>query len=187
MFDLDPRDGDSRDEERSGIHQSHRTRDSADVHDHDDWRQPDLRHRDQDDDARTLGRGSGDDSRSSHTDEPARSRHDDARWPERDRDARQRDFDHRDVFSRDLRLPSGLEREIVRDRNREYTLRGSESRTLATVGAFRVVSSRDVRDRDERPTARRCITCPIGRSIGQSTRRTVAIAGRCPRARSSTG
>jgi hypothetical protein len=43
-------------------------------------------------------------------------------------------------------LPRGLEREHVRDRDREYTLRGSESRTLATVGAFRVVSSRDLRD-----------------------------------------
>ena len=40
---------------------------------------------------------------------------------------------------------------IVRDRDREYTLRGSESRTLATVGAFRVVSSRDLRDHNDRP------------------------------------
>jgi integrase len=44
-----------------------------------------------------------------------------------------------------------LEREHVRDRGREYTLRGSESRTLATVGAFRVVSSRDLRDHNDRP------------------------------------
>jgi len=44
-----------------------------------------------------------------------------------------------------------LEREIVRDRDREYTLRGSESRTLATVGVFRVVSSRDLRDHHDRP------------------------------------
>jgi hypothetical protein len=35
--------------------------------------------------------------------------------------------------------------------DREYTLRGSESRTLATVGAFRVVSSRDLRDHHDRP------------------------------------
>jgi hypothetical protein len=48
-------------------------------------------------------------------------------------------------------LPSGPEREIVRDRDREYTLRGSESRTLATVGAFRVVSSRDLWDHNNRP------------------------------------
>lgn len=47
-------------------------------------------------------------------------------------------------------LPRGPERELVRDRDREYTLRGSESRTLSTVGAFRVVSSRDLRDHDNR-------------------------------------
>jgi hypothetical protein len=39
----------------------------------------------------------------------------------------------------------------VHDRDRQYTLRGSESRTLATVGAFRVVSSRDLRDHDGSP------------------------------------
>jgi hypothetical protein len=39
----------------------------------------------------------------------------------------------------------------VRDRDREYTLRGSESHTLATVGALRVVSSRDLRDHHDRP------------------------------------
>lgn len=58
----------------------------------------------------------------------------------RDIDSRQherngldRDSDPREVFTRDLDLPGGLEREIVRDRDREYTLRGSESRTLATA------------------------------------------------------
>jgi hypothetical protein len=51
---------------------------------------------------------------------------------------------------RDLGLPRGREREIVHDREREYTLRGSESRTLATVGAFRVASSRDLREHDNR-------------------------------------
>jgi len=45
-----------------------------------------------------------------------------------------------------------LERQLVRDRDREHTLRGSESRTLATVGAFRVVSSRDLPDHTSRPT-----------------------------------
>src|SRR5207244_7370383 len=49
-------------------------------------------------------------------------------------------------------LPPGQEREIGQDsRERAYSLRGSESRTLATVGAFRVVSVRDLRDRDDRP------------------------------------
>jgi DNA-binding MarR family transcriptional regulator len=48
-------------------------------------------------------------------------------------------------------LPRGRDRELVHDRDREYTLRGSESRMLATVGAFRVVSSRDLRDHDGSP------------------------------------
>ena len=81
---------------------------------------------------------------------------DDARWGsdprERGDDARDRDpVDPRDVFADDLNLPRGLERELVRDRDREYSLRGSESRTLSTIGAFRVVSSRDLRDHDGRP------------------------------------
>jgi hypothetical protein len=53
---------------------------------------------------------------------------------------------------RDLNLPRGREREFVRDdRERQYTLRGSETRTLSTVGAFRVVSARDLRGHDDRP------------------------------------
>jgi hypothetical protein len=36
-------------------------------------------------------------------------------------------------------------------REREYTLRGSETRTLSTVGAFQVVPARDLRDRFDRP------------------------------------
>src|SRR6478672_10697738 len=66
--------------------------------------------------------------------EDPRERDDDPR----DRDTRERDStDPRDVFLRDLDLPRGPERERVFDGDREYTLRGSESRTLATVGAFR--------------------------------------------------
>ena len=69
----------------------------------------------------------------------------------RDRDERERDRgDARDVFLRELELPRGYERERVFDGDREYTLRGSESRTLATVGAFRVVPGHDLRDRDDR-------------------------------------
>ena len=76
---------------------------------------------------------------------------DDTRCDERERDDdRERTFDPRDVFTRDMNLPRGLEREIVRHRDREYTLRGSESRTLTTVGSFRVVSSRDLRDGRDR-------------------------------------
>lgn len=69
----------------------------------------------------------------------------------RDIDARDREpVDPRDVFMRDLDLPRGHERDRVYDRDREYTLRQSETRTLSTVGAFRVVSSRDLRDHDGR-------------------------------------
>jgi len=81
---------------------------------------------------------------------------DDPRWKsdprERNDDARDRDpVEPRDAFVDKLDLPRGLERELVRDRDREYTLRGSESRTLSLVGSFRVVSSRDLSDHDGRP------------------------------------
>jgi hypothetical protein len=103
----------------------------------------DPRDRDDDDAGPHIGRGPG-----SHTDksEPDSRDRDDERRPDRERG-----HDPRDVFTRNLDLPRGNEREIVRDRDREYTLRGSESRTLATVGAFRVVSSRDLRDHHDRP------------------------------------
>ena len=41
-------------------------------------------------------------------------------------------------------LPRGPRREPVRVRDREYDINGNQSRVLATVGAFRVVSSRDL-------------------------------------------
>ena len=148
-MDFDPRDYDSRDEERWAPDRSRSGRGNTDEYERDDDRRPpEIRSRDQDDDARTLGRGPGEGSRTS--DEPP-DRDYDARWPDRDRDARERDVDPRDVFTRALHLPRGLAREIVRDRDRQYTLRGSETRTLATVGAFRVVSSRDLRDHHGRP------------------------------------
>ena len=153
----DPRDrnddrGRDRDDEKRepGIR-----RDLGDASDHrsgfheDDPRNHDADSRQRDDDGRTLGRGPGDDSRSSSSDHghgPPR----DARRPDRDREVRTRTVDPRHAFTQQLRLPRGLEREIVRDRDREYTLRGSESRALATVGAFRVVSSRDLRDSRDR-------------------------------------
>ena len=99
----------------------------------------------------------------------------DSQRPERDRDN-----DPREVFTRGLNLPRGPEREIVRDRDREYTLRGSETRTLATVGAFRVVSSRDLRDRRDRPTAHGSITSTTSRSITRLATPTIAIAAACP-------
>ena len=72
------------------------------------------------------------DSRDRETDDP--------------RDARS--VDVRDVFTRDLDLPRGLERERVHvhTRGEDYRLRGSEVRALATIGAFRVVAANDLRD-----------------------------------------
>lgn len=145
-MDFDPRDHDSRDEERfNGRHRAGKGH-SSDPDRDDDLRLPDTRPRDREDHARELGRGPGESAAAEHNRDPS-----DARWPERERDGRERDFDPRELFTRDVNLPRGPEREMVRDRDREYTLRGSESRTLATVGAFRVVSSRDLRDHHDRP------------------------------------
>ena len=57
--------------------------------------------------------------------------------------------DYRDVFVRDLALPQGPDRERVRHRGRTYTLRGSETRLLTTVGALRVVNAADLREPDQ--------------------------------------
>jgi DNA-binding MarR family transcriptional regulator len=62
-----------------------------------------------------------------------------------------RGADPREVFARHLDLPRGVEREIVRDRDHEYALRGSETRTLSTVGAFRVVPASNLRDHSGAP------------------------------------
>jgi len=59
---------------------------------------------------------------------------DDARWSERDHDTRDRD-DTRDPFTRDLNLPHGPDREIVRDRDQEYTLRGAGGRSTGLAAA----------------------------------------------------
>jgi hypothetical protein len=81
--------------------------------------------RDRDDGARDLSRGrrAGSDSR------------------DRDR------LDPRDVFMEHVDLPRGLDREHVHTHDHDYTLRGSETRTLTTVGAFRVVPANDLRDK----------------------------------------
>lgn len=57
--------------------------------------------------------------------------------------------DPRDVFTRHLDLPRGRNRERVHEHARTYELHGSDVRTLATVGAFRVVPDADLRDRQE--------------------------------------
>jgi hypothetical protein len=61
-MDFDPRDYDSRDDERLG---DHRKRGGRGDRDDDDLRLPDVRIRDHDDEGRELGRGCGDASRQS--------------------------------------------------------------------------------------------------------------------------
>jgi hypothetical protein len=56
------------------------------------------------------------------------------------------DRDPHDVFTKDLDLPRTRERRPVRERDRVYEINGIESRMLATVGAFRVVSESDLHD-----------------------------------------
>jgi hypothetical protein len=85
-----------------------------------------------------------------------RDRDDNSRDPSRGgrggSDPRERErVDPRDVFTEHVHLPRGLDREHVHHRDRHYTLRGSETRTLTTVGAFRVVPASDLRDTFERP------------------------------------
>jgi hypothetical protein len=62
----------------------------------------------------------------------------------------ERDPDHgrdsNDIFTRDLDLPRGREREPVRERDGVYEINGTESRMLGTVGAFRVVSESDLQE-----------------------------------------
>src|SRR4051794_40688335 len=106
--------------------------------------------RDRDDDPRDdfevhwvkLGRGVSDD------DDP-RDALEDAR--ERSEDARHRD--PRDPFVQSLELPSGPERELVIDGEHRYELNGDDSRSLATIGAFRVVPEGDLRDPRDEPDA----------------------------------
>ena len=62
-----------------------------------------------------------------------------------ERDARE-ERNPRDVFTKDLDLPRGRERWPVRERDRVYEINATESRMLATVGAFRVVAESDLHD-----------------------------------------
>ena len=121
--------------------------DDARDRDEDDWRDRGER------EGLTSSRDTGSYSpRDDQLDRDPRDRDDDRRGLDRDRDGRDRDHgaDPRDAFMRELNLPRDRDREVVRDRDREYRLRGSETRTLSTVGAFRVVSARDLRDHDGR-------------------------------------
>ncbi len=58
---------------------------------------------------------------------------------DRDREARERDTDPRDVFVHGLELPRDREREVVLDGRDRYELNRDDSRSLAIVGAFRAV------------------------------------------------
>jgi hypothetical protein len=102
MLDLDPRDYDSRDEERHANTPSRGGRGSSGDHDRDhDWRQPDTRTRDGDDgDVRSLGRGPGNDRQGS--DAKGRDRDHDPRWTDRDRDTRERDPERASVVGVDV-------------------------------------------------------------------------------------
>jgi hypothetical protein len=55
-------------------------------------------------------------------------------------------IDPRETLTRDLNLPRGQSRERVRVRGHEYDLRGTEVRTLAAAGTFRVVPAADLRE-----------------------------------------
>jgi hypothetical protein len=57
-----------------------------------------------------------------------------------------RNDDGRSAFGRHVDLPSGRDREVVRDRRRSCELNGQESEALVTIGAFRVVHTDDLRD-----------------------------------------
>ena len=80
----------------------------------------------------------------------SRSGHDDARTADRDDALRPRAESAgaapSDRFGRDLTLPQGDVRERVAWREGTVALRGSETRVLATVGAFRVVPATDLED-----------------------------------------
>lgn len=65
-------------------------------------------------------------------------------------DGRDRAQDPRDVFTRDLDVPRGRERQRIGVGREVVELRASEVRTLATVGTFRVVPAGHLRDADGR-------------------------------------
>lgn len=113
----------------------------------------------------------------------------DPRWSDdpRDHDDRDRELDRgsrgglsnprererldiRDVFTRDLDLPRGPGRQRVWARDSDVSLRGSEVRTLATVGAFRVVPAGDLRDGQDRRSTRIVATCGTSEIRGWSRR-----------------
>ena len=121
-----------------------------------DPRDQDPRHRDdgirdREEQRPVVGRGPS--SAATHNDGSGREPSEREReYPDEcDRDTRGRrndrgSVDPRDVFSRDLDLLRGPERELLRDRDRDCRLNRADVRTLSTVGAFRVVAERDLRN-----------------------------------------
>ena len=110
----------------------------------------DVDPRDRDDDRRDLdvqwvqvGRGPS----SGRGDEDASEQRQDPR--DREREARDRTTDPRDVFAAHLELPRSQDRELVLDGRDRYELNRDDVRTLSTVGAFRVVPERQVPDARE--------------------------------------
>jgi hypothetical protein len=102
----------------------------------------DPRDRDRDDDIRDVEMPWVNVRAPDREQDDVRDRHEDAR----ERDSRDRDMDPRDPFVDGLELPRGPERELVVGGDHRYELNGDDSRTLAAVGAFRVVSERDLPD-----------------------------------------
>jgi hypothetical protein len=107
----------------------------------------DLDPRDRDDPSRDLdvhwvqvGRGSS----SGRGDEGASEQRQDPR--DREREARDRTTDPRDVFAAHIELPRSQDRELVLDGRDRYELNRDDVRTLSTVGAFRVVPERQLPD-----------------------------------------
>jgi DNA-binding PadR family transcriptional regulator len=63
-----------------------------------------------------------------------------------------------DAFTRDIDLPRGRERRPVQERDRVYEIDGTETRALATIGAFRVIAESDLHDlRDDSQSSRRSL------------------------------
>jgi hypothetical protein len=91
-MDFDPRDDDSRDDDRLPSRDAYGDRQ-------------------RDDEARSVGRGPGN-SRESENDDRGSDRRDGARCPDRERAISGRGFDSREPFTRDLDLPSGQDREL---------------------------------------------------------------------------
>lgn len=103
--------------------------------------------RDRDDDARDVDMPWVEVTRETDPERDPKDAHDLGRH--RDREDRERHTDPRELFVDGLKLPRSPERELVFDGDNRYELNGDDSRTLATIGAFRLVAESDFRGADE--------------------------------------